>query len=75
MQAPGSHLQCGCFHPTGGEAIKLPIDVCARQATDKEARPRYSLDELLAQCKNDDVESAGEDHEWLSSPAAGVEAI
>lgn len=37
-------------------------------------RPRYSLDELLSECKPSRGRSA-RDHEWLSGPPAGLELL
>jgi len=38
------------------------------------ARPRYSLDELLAQC-DPSAEFSAEEREWLDAPAIGREVI
>ncbi len=38
------------------------------------ARPRYTLDDLLAQCSADAPASV-EEHEWIDAPAVGREVI
>ena len=40
----------------------------------KPARPRYTLDELLAQC-DPDAPITEEEREWLDAPAVGREII
>ena len=45
-----------------------------RLIVDPKKRRRYSLDELLAQCKPK-TRRAREDHDWLASPPAGRELI
>lgn len=37
-------------------------------------RPRYSLEELLAQCDSN-AEMSGEDREWIDAPAVGKELL
>lgn len=37
-------------------------------------RPRYSLEELLAQCDSN-VEMSEEDREWIDAPAVGKELL
>lgn len=51
------------------------VDVNARQeAVLRVAKPRYTLDELLAQCDPASPMSAQE-RQWLDAPAAGDELI
>ena len=45
-----------------------------RLVVDPKNRRRYSLDELLAQCKPS-VRRSREDRDWLASPPAGRELI
>jgi antitoxin ChpS len=40
----------------------------------KSVRPRYSLDELLAQC-DPEAPMSDEDREWLDTPPVGRESI
>jgi antitoxin ChpS len=63
------------------DALELAPDACVglsikagRLVVDPKMRRRYSLDELLAQCKP----SAGrlrKDHDWFENPPAGRELI
>lgn len=45
-----------------------------RLIIEPQKRPRYSLQELLAQC-NAQAEMSEEDREWLDAPAAGKEIL
>jgi antitoxin ChpS len=44
------------------------------QGNDPAQRPRYSLDELLAQC-DPSAEMSAEDGAWLNDPPAGKEKL
>jgi antitoxin ChpS len=50
------------------------LDVVAGELIVKPARPRYALDELLAQC-DPETPMSREDREWLDTPPAGRESI
>ena len=50
------------------------LDVVAGELIVKPARPRYSLDELLAQC-DPDASMSDEDREWLDAPPVGRELV
>jgi antitoxin ChpS len=50
------------------------LDVVAGELIVKPARPRYTLDELLAQCVTD-TPMGEEDREWLDAAPAGRESI
>ncbi len=63
------------------EALDLAPDAsvglsikAGRIVIDPQKRRRYSLDELLAQCKPS-VRRSREDREWLTSPPVGRELI
>ncbi len=45
-----------------------------RLVVEPQQRPRYTLDELLAQC-NPKKAPTKEDHDWLSSKQAGAEIL
>jgi len=46
-----------------------------RLVVDPNRRPRYSLDELLAQCKPKAARRSREDRDWLMRPPRGRELI
>jgi antitoxin ChpS len=54
-------------------SVGLSIEA-GRLVVDPKKRRRYSLDELLAQCKPS-VRRSREDRDWLASPPAGREII
>ena len=54
-------------------AVGLSIKA-GRLIVDPKKRRRYSLEELLAQCKPS-AQRSREDRDWLSSPPAGREVI
>ena len=63
------------------EALDLAPDAsvglsirAGRLVVDPKRRRRYSLDELLAQCKPS-VRRSREDRDWLANPPAGRELI
>ena len=47
---------------------------CGRMVVEPQQRPRYSLDELLAQC-NPRARRSKEEREWLDDKPAGGELI
>lgn len=55
--------------------VKVGIAVqSGRLVVDPQPRPRYSLDELLSQCRTEPRRSK-KDREWLDSPPAGRELL
>jgi antitoxin ChpS len=60
------HLQSGSTVGIAIESGKLMIE--------PQPRPKYSLDELLAQCDGN-IELTEEDHEWLNIKPVGAELI
>lgn len=56
-----------------GAKVGLTIDN-GRLVVEPEARPRYTLDELLAQC-DPSVEPSADDREWLDTTAVGGELL
>lgn len=50
------------------------VDLSAGQAILRTARPRYTLDELLAQC-NADAPWSQSERQWLDAPSCGGEVI
>lgn len=59
-----------------GSAVGLSIDG-GRLVVTPRPRPRYALDELLAQCDAHATATAkpDHDHDWLQSPATGREEL
>jgi antitoxin ChpS len=45
------------------------------QEVDPTARPRYALDELLAQCNPSNTHLSAEDREWLNARPVGRESL
>lgn len=60
------------LHLTAGASVGLAVD--NGRLLIEPTRPRYTLDELLAQCDASAVMSA-EDQAWLDAPAVGSELI
>jgi antitoxin ChpS len=58
---------------TSDAAVGLSIKA-GRLVVDPKKRRRYSLDELLAQCKSS-ARRSREDRDWVTSPAVGRELI
>jgi antitoxin ChpS len=56
-----------------GAKVGMTIE-SGRLVVGPEPRPRYTLDELLAQCKPSARRSAG-DRAWLNAPPAGSELL
>lgn len=58
-----------------GAGAKVGIDVQdGRLVIEPEARPRYSLDDLLAQC-NEDASSSVKDQAWIDARPLGRELL
>ena len=58
---------------SAGAQVALTVDN-GRLLVDPRPRPRYTLDELLAQCDSSAATSA-EDQEWLDSSPVGAELL
>lgn len=58
---------------TAGAKVGLAVDN-GRLVVEPSARPRYTLDELLAQCDNS-IEAITEDSEWLDASPVGRELL
>lgn len=58
---------------SAGAKVGLAVDN-GRLVVEPKARPRYTLDELLAQC-DPAAEAAPEDSEWLDSGPVGDELL
>lgn len=56
-----------------GAKVAIALDN-GRLVVEREARPHYTLDELLAQC-DFNVEVTNEDTEWLSDKQVGSELL
>lgn len=54
-----------------GSTVAVTVDA-GRLIVEPQRRPRYTLDELLAQC-DPDAPLTVEDRKWLDAPAAGDE--
>jgi len=61
------------LHLSAGAHVGLEVD-SGRLVVEPSARPRYTLDELLAQC-NPDADLSAQEREWLDAPIAGREVI
>ncbi len=59
------------LHLEAGATVGLAVDG-DRLVVDPRVKPRYTLDELLAQC-NPDAPLSDEDRAWLHLPPAGRE--
>jgi antitoxin ChpS len=60
------HLSAGARVGLAVENGRLVIESCTR--------PRYTLDELLAQC-DPSAELTAQEREWLDAPAVGCELV
>ncbi len=58
---------------SAGAKVGLAVDN-GRLVVEPRARPRYTLDELLAQC-DPQAEAASEDREWLDAKPVGDELL
>ncbi len=56
-----------------GAKVGLAIDN-GRLVVEPQTRPRYTLDELLAQC-DPNTDLSTEDREWLDAPSVGNELL
>jgi antitoxin ChpS len=61
------------LHLTAGAKVGLAVDN-GRLVVEPSVRPRYTLDELLAQC-DPSAELSTQEREWLDAPAVGREVI
>lgn len=61
------------LHLHAGATVGLVIDH-GRLVIEPTLRPRYSLDELLAQC-DESVEMSDEDRAWLDTKSVGRELL
>jgi len=61
------------LHLEAGAAVGIGIDG-DRLVVEPQPRPRYSLDELLAQC-DPSASLVTEDRQWLDAPAVGSELL
>jgi antitoxin ChpS len=61
------------LHLTAGTKVGLAIDN-GRLVIEPPARPRYTLDELLAQC-DASADISTEDREWLDASPVGGELL
>jgi len=61
------------LHLAAGAKVGLVVDN-GRLVVEPAARPRYTLEELLAQC-DASTEISAEDREWLDAPPVGDELL
>lgn len=61
------------LHLAAGAKVGLAVDN-GRLVVEPAARPRYTLDELLAQC-DASAEISAEDREWLDTAPTGGELL
>ena len=61
------------LHLLAGAKVGLVVDN-GRLVVEPKARPRYTLDELLAQC-DASAELTAEDREWLDAKPVGSELL
>jgi len=61
------------LHLSAGANVGLAVD-SGRLVVEPSARPRYTLDELLAQC-HADADLSAQEREWLDAPIVGGEVI
>lgn len=61
------------LHIGAGAKVGLAVDN-GRLVVDPQPRPRYTLDELLAQC-DASTEATAEDHAWLDDKTMGNELL
>ncbi|MEN9362374.1 MAG: hypothetical protein RL095_3909 [Verrucomicrobiota bacterium] len=71
LAVPPSILQM--LHLQVGTSVGLAVDH-GRLVVEPSPRPRYSLDELLAQC-DDSAEINEEDRDWLAKGPVGSELL
>ena len=61
------------LHMRAGTTVSVDVDH-GRLVVEPQLRPRYTLDELLAQC-DASVPMSAEDHAWLDSNPVGSELL
>jgi antitoxin ChpS len=61
------------LHLSAGATVGLTVDN-GRLVVEPKARPRYTLDELLAQC-DASAERSSEEREWLDAKPVGSELL
>lgn len=61
------------LHMRAGTTVSVDVDH-GRLVVEPQLRPRYTLDELLAQC-NAPAPMSAEDHAWLDSGPVGSELL
>jgi antitoxin ChpS len=61
------------LHLSAGTKVGLAVDN-GRLVVERKARPRYTLDELLAQC-DASAKLTTEDREWLDAKSVGGELL
>lgn len=61
------------LHLQAGNTVGIAVDG-GRLVVEPQARPRYTLDELLAQCDSS-LPIADDEREWLEAPAVGNELL
>ncbi len=61
------------MHTTNLRKVELTVDN-GRLVVEPQMRPRYTLDELLAQCDGS-AEITTEDRQWLDSKPLGAELL
>ena len=61
------------LHLEAGNSVGLAVDVC-RLVVQEKKRPKYTLEELLAQCDYSQP-MTDEEREWLDAPAVGRELL
>ena len=61
------------LHLSAGATVGLAVEQ-GRLVVEPTPRPRYTLDELLAQC-DASAEASAEDHAWLDSKSVGRELL
>jgi antitoxin ChpS len=71
LAIPPAFLDVLCLH--AGAAVALSIDE-GQLVVEPQVRPRYTLDELLAQC-DASADPTVEDREWLDGKPVGGELI
>ena len=61
------------LHLQAGNTVGIAVDG-GRLVIEPQTRPRYTLEELLAQCDSS-LPIAEDEREWLDAPAAGNELL
>ncbi len=71
MAVPPAFLDM--LHMKAGSTVGIAVDH-GRLVVEPQLRPRYTLDELLAQCDTS-AQMSAEDHAWLDSSPVGSELL